>query len=128
MRRIVYLIEIGIETIAIGFYMILDQMAMRDDPHSPAVHAMHQLNGTNWAAVMVILGSMIVVLTLVGYGSARFMSYVLIFAGALWFLYTVAFFVADLDFGKLKISTILSFGVFVEILTIAWFSDDGRHR
>lgn len=122
-----YLLEIGIETIAIGFYMFLDHMAMRDDSRSPAVHAMHQLNDTNWTALMVILGSMIVVLTLVGYGSARFMSYVLIFAGALWFLYTVAFFVADLDFGKLKISTILSFGVFVEILTIAWFSDDGRH-
>lgn len=128
MRRIVYLIEIGIETIAIGFYMFLDHMAMRDDPRSPAVHAMHQLNGTNWAAIMVIFGAAIVALTLVGYSSTRFMSYVLIFAGALWFLHSVAFFIADLDFGQLKISTILSFGVFVEILTVAWFNDDGRHR
>lgn len=106
--------------------MAWSQKVLKDDPDNPAMHMVHRIIGQpDWVIVMIVVG---IIATLVGLSNIhhqRVITILTIIMGGLWFGYAAAFFLQDLDFGRLKLNTILAFFVFIYIVTHAFYSSDG---
>lgn len=121
-----FLVESGVETLTVGVYMAWQQQILKDDPHNPAVHMMHRLLGQpDWPFLMMGLGLIVTVVGLSNVNHAHLSTFLTVLMGGLWFSYSVGFFIQDMDFGEIKLTTILSFFVFIDIVTHAFYNDDG---
>lgn len=124
MKRNIFLLLNGLETIAVGIYLLVQRNALLDDHSSRVMHMVHEMGNAQWAAVLIAVGAIALVIGVLNTNRYGAQISVLIVLGGLWFAYAVFFTFSDLHFmTPFHLGTLLSWFVFIQILFEAYFGE-----
>lgn len=122
MKRNIFLVLNGMQTIAIGIFLLIQRYTLLDDHSDRAIHLVHYMGDAEWATVLIVLGSIGFVVGLLDTDRYHIQKIILILLGGIWFAYSLFFIMNDLHFGQpVHLGTILSSFVFIQILFEAYF-------
>lgn len=126
MKRNIFLVFTGLETLAVGVFLMMQRNALMDDPTDRVVHMIHQMGSIEWAILLIVLGAVSLVVGVLDVKKYNIQQVILILFGGLWCSYSLFFWINDIHFGPgLKLGTLLSIFVFVQILFEAYFGKRG---
>lgn len=126
MKRNIFLFFTGLETLAVGVFLMMQRNALMDDPTDRVVHMIHQMGSIEWAILLMVLGAVSLVVGVLDVKKYNIQQVILILFGGLWCAYSLFFWINDIHFGPgLKLGTLLSIFVFVQILFEAYFGKRG---
>lgn len=126
MKRNIFLVFTGLETLAVGVFLMMQRNALMDDPTDRVVHMIHQMGSIEWATLLIVLGAVSLVVGVLDVKKYNIQQVILILFGGLWCAYSLFFWINDIHFGPgLKLGTLLSIFVFVQILFEAYFGKRG---
>ncbi|WP_346708981.1 hypothetical protein [Limosilactobacillus oris] len=126
MKRNIFLVFTGLETLAVGVFLMMQRNALMDDPTDRVVHMIHQMGSIEWATLLIVLGAVSLVVGVLDVKKYNIQQVILILFGGLWCAYSLFFWINDIHFGPgLKLGTLLSTFVFVQILFEAYFGKRG---
>lgn len=126
MRRHIFLVFIGLETLAVGVFLMLQHNALLDDPNDRVIHMIHQMGSIEWAIMLIGLGVVSLIVGMLNVKQHSVQQIILILLGGLWCAYSLFFWINDIHFGPgLKLGTLLSSFVFIQILFEAYFGRRG---
>lgn len=124
MKRNIFLVFNGLETIAVGIYLLVQRNALLDDHSSCVMHMVHQMGNAEWATVLIAIGAITLVIGALNTNRYGAQISVLIVLGGLWFAYAAFFTFSDLHFmTPFHLGTLLSWFVFIQILFEAYFGE-----
>lgn len=128
MKRNIYLSLTGIESLAVGIYLVAKRHMLQDDPHNLPVHVIHHMGDTGWGVALIIVGLIVTAVGLTNFNRWHAKSVMIIALSALWFAYFVAFLLQDIHFpgGGIQLSTVMTDFVFVQILVEARYGGAGQ--
>ena len=121
MKRNIYLSLTGIESLAVGIYLVAKRHMLQDDPHNLPVHVIHHMGDTGWGVALIIVGLIVTAVGLTNFNRWHAKSVMII---ALF----VAFLLQDIHFpgGGIQLSTVMTGFVFVQILVEARYGGAGQ--
>ncbi|WP_242363426.1 hypothetical protein [Limosilactobacillus antri] len=126
MRRNIFLVFIGLETLAVGIYLMLQRNALLDDQNDRIIHMIHEMGNYEWSAMLMGLGLVALVIGILNTNRYNIQLILLTLLGALWCAYSMFFTLNDLHFGKpFQLGTLLSIFNFILILFDAYFGRRG---
>ncbi|MEE6647754.1 hypothetical protein PS395_00785 [Limosilactobacillus pontis] len=127
MKRNIYLIWSGVETLIVGIFITFRHHFMRDDPNDLIIHVIRHLGDTDWTILLIVIGVIAVGIGLTGFNRWHLQSIAIILLGALWFAYFAVFFIQDIHFGsRFHLSTLMTGLIFISILVEARYG--GRYK
>lgn len=126
MKRNIFLIFNGLETIAVGIYLLVQRNALLDDHSSKVMHMIHQMANAEWAAVLIAIGAIALIVGILNTNRFGIQVLILILLGGIWFAYAFFFTFSDLHFMvPFHLGTLLSWFVFIQITFEAYFGEVG---
>lgn len=124
MKRNIFLALNGLETIAVGIYLLVQRNALLDDHSSRVMHMVHEMGNAQWAVILIAVGVLAMIVGLCNINRSAIQTVILIVLGGLWFAYAAFFTFSDLHFmTPFHLGTLLSWFVFIQILFEAYFGE-----
>lgn len=124
MKRNIFLNLTGLETIAVGVFLLIQRNILLDDYSDKVMHFVHQMGNTEWAVLLIIVGASALIIGLLNTNRYGAQTITLIILGGLWLAYAFFFTFNDFHFGNpLHLGDLLAWFVFLQITFEAYYGE-----
>lgn len=122
MKRNIFLVLTGLETISVGFFLLIQRNILMDDANDKMMHFVHMMGNTQWSILLMAVGTFSLLIGLFNVNKWAMQNVTLIVLGGLWLAYAFSFTFTDVHFGKpIHLGDFLCCFIFIQILFEAYF-------